>query len=166
MRNSRQSVRQSVCITCPQGSHLDCQNLTTHLNRVPFALAEAIGRGEVIGMGQTQHGRQNGQRFVFALVLISVDGTRDTPEVLRRYMRIFDPNFIDLTGPESQVRLIALEYDARFRSNRTGDSTTYTADHTQSQLSSLMEKARQFAYRINASTETVVREVCTVIRRA
>ncbi|PJF46605.1 MAG: hypothetical protein CUN48_12970, partial [Candidatus Thermofonsia Clade 3 bacterium] len=32
-----------------------------------------------------------------AFVFVSVDGTRDTPEVLRRYVRIFDPDFIGLT---------------------------------------------------------------------
>lgn len=101
-----------------------------------------------------------------AFVFVSVDGTRDTPEVLRRYVRIFDPNFIGLTGPESQVRLIALEYGAHFRSNRTGNATTYTVDHTADTFVIDAQGRWQFAYGMNAPTETVVREVRKVIRGA
>jgi len=63
-----------------------------------------------------------------AFVFISVDGTRDTPEQLRRHLRIFDPTFIGLTGPEDQVRLIALEYGAHFRSTAwaTRSATRWT----------------------------------------
>ncbi|GIV85580.1 MAG: hypothetical protein KatS3mg052_2587 [Candidatus Roseilinea sp.] len=101
-----------------------------------------------------------------AFVFVSVDGTRDTPEVLRRYVRIFDPDFIGLTGPESQVRLIALEYGAHFRSNRVGNSTTYTVDHTADTFVLDAQGRWRFAYGMKAPTETVVREVRKVIRGA
>jgi protein SCO1/2 len=101
-----------------------------------------------------------------AFVFVSVDGTRDTPEVLRRYVRAFDPAFIALTGPESQVRLIALEYGAHFRSNRTSNATTYTVDHTADTFVIDAKGHWRFAYGMNAPTETVVREVRKVIRGA
>lgn len=99
-----------------------------------------------------------------AFVFVSVDGTRDTPEVLRRYVRIFDPDFIGLTGPENQVRLIALEYGAHFRSNRTGDAMSYTVDHTADTYVLDSQGRWQFAYGMNAPIETVVEEVRKVIR--
>ncbi len=101
-----------------------------------------------------------------AFVFVSVDGTRDTPEALRRYVRIFDPDFIGLTGPESQVRLIALEYGAHFRSNRVGSSMTYTVDHTADTFVIDAQGRWRFAYGMNAPTEAVVREVRKVIRGA
>ncbi|MCS6849467.1 MAG: SCO family protein [Anaerolineae bacterium] len=99
-----------------------------------------------------------------AFVFISVDGARDTPEVLRRYVRAFDPNFIGLTGPERQVRLIALEYGAHFRSNRTGDSNSYTVDHTADTFVIDAQGRWRLAYGMNVPTETIVREVRKVMR--
>ncbi|MCS7057194.1 MAG: SCO family protein [Thermoflexales bacterium] len=101
-----------------------------------------------------------------AFVFISVDGTRDTPAVLRRHVRLFDPDFIGLTGAESQVRLVALEYGAHFRSNRTGNSRTYTVDHTADTYVIDAQGRWRFAYGISAPIETVVREVRQVIRVA
>jgi protein SCO1/2 len=99
-----------------------------------------------------------------AFVFVSVDGTRDTPEQLRRYLRIFDPTFIGLTGPESQVRLIALEYGAHFRSNRVAGEARYTVDHTADTFVLDAQGRWHLVYGINTPTEAVVREVRKVIR--
>jgi protein SCO1/2 len=48
------------------------------------------------------------------VVLISVDGERDTPEVLKDYLKQFSPEFLGLTGPAEQVREIALRFSAPF----------------------------------------------------
>lgn len=63
-------------------------------------------------------------------VFISVDGTRDTPKALKQYMDAFDSSFLGLTGPEQDVRLIALEYGARFRANPPSADGFYIVDHT------------------------------------
>ncbi|MFN3705885.1 MAG: SCO family protein [Thermoflexales bacterium] len=67
-----------------------------------------------------------------AFVFISVDGERDTPEVLRRYVKVFDPDFYGLTGDERTIRQVALEYGAKFRLNKaqSADPNRYTVDHT------------------------------------
>ncbi|BCX03984.1 MAG: hypothetical protein KatS3mg053_1922 [Candidatus Roseilinea sp.] len=99
-----------------------------------------------------------------AFVFISVDGMRDTPEVLRRYVRAFDPSFIGLTGPEQHVRLIALEYGAHFRANRAGASKTYTVDHTADTFVIDAQGRWRLAYGMRTPTDVVVREVRRVIR--
>jgi protein SCO1/2 len=99
-----------------------------------------------------------------AFVFISVDGTRDTPEQLRRHLRIFDPTFIGLTGPEDQVRLIALEYGAHFRSNRVGNEERYTVDHSGNTFVLDAQGRWRLVYGINTPTDVVVREVRRVIK--
>lgn len=66
-----------------------------------------------------------------AFVMVSVDGSRDTPDVMRRYVRGFDPDFIGLTGDELDVQRIGMDYGVRF-ARRKPDNTaaTYLVDHT------------------------------------
>jgi len=101
-----------------------------------------------------------------AFVFVSVDGTRDTPEKLQRYLRIFDPEFIGLTGPENQVRLVALEYGAHFRANRAAGQEHYTVDHTADTFVLDAGGRWQLAYGMNVPTDVAVREVRKVIYAA
>ena len=66
-----------------------------------------------------------------AFVFISVDGTRDTPAVLKRYVKHFDKDFIGMTGPEDDVRRIGADYGLYFeRQPLPGSQTGYSVDHT------------------------------------
>lgn len=70
-----------------------------------------------------------GGRVTF--VLVSIDGSRDTPEVLARYVGAFDPDFIGLTGDEEKVRAIGREYGLYFkRQEVSGTAAPYLVDHT------------------------------------
>lgn len=48
------------------------------------------------------------------VALISVDGDRDTPAVLRDYLQDLGPGFVGLTGPPSTVAPIAARFEAVF----------------------------------------------------
>jgi protein SCO1 len=66
-------------------------------------------------------------------VLVSVDGSRDTPETLRAYVEQFDEDFVGLTGDEDYVREIGGDYFLFF--NRaviegTPSAAGYLVDHT------------------------------------
>lgn len=66
-------------------------------------------------------------------MLISVDGSRDTPETLRAYVRQFDDEFIGLTGDEEYVREIGGDYFLFFnRAAESGQASEagYSVDHT------------------------------------
>jgi protein SCO1/2 len=98
-----------------------------------------------------------------AFVFISVDGTRDTPDRLHRYLRIFDPEFIGLTGPENQVRLVALEYGAHFRANRVAGQERYTVDHTADTFILDADGRWRLAYGMSTPPDVAAREVRKVI---
>lgn len=64
-------------------------------------------------------------------VFVSVDGRRDTPQVLQQYLAYFRENFIGLTGDENSVREFATSYGAQFTLNDAGGfAENYTVDHT------------------------------------
>jgi protein SCO1/2 len=64
-------------------------------------------------------------------VFISVDGERDTPEALGRYVTRFDPTFVGLTGDSEAVRALGTPYGLFFQLNKESpDDTDYTVDHS------------------------------------
>jgi protein SCO1/2 len=64
-------------------------------------------------------------------VMVSVDGSRDTPEVMRNYVEKFDPTFIGLTGDEEVIRAFSTDYHLFFnRSAGTPTAAGYLVDHT------------------------------------
>lgn len=64
-------------------------------------------------------------------VFISVDGERDTPEVMKDYIGRFDPAFIGLTGDEETLLRIGEDYNLYFakRGDMAGSSDNYLVDH-------------------------------------
>lgn len=65
-----------------------------------------------------------------AVLMVSVDPERDTPEVLERYMTAFDPSFIGMTGDEATLRKIGGEYGLYYKANAVSGSSTYLVDHS------------------------------------
>jgi protein SCO1/2 len=62
------------------------------------------------------------------VVFITVDPERDTPEVLREYMKAYDPSFIALRGNAEQLAATAKEFKVFFQKVPT--TSSYTMDHT------------------------------------
>ncbi|HQV69303.1 MAG TPA: SCO family protein [Thermoflexales bacterium] len=87
----------------------------------PLTLAEMKKTKELLGKDADKT----------AFVYISVDGERDTPDLLKQYLKMFDPAFIGLTGPSEQVRTIAFEYGAAFEKQKPpGTQAAYIVSHT------------------------------------
>ncbi len=64
-------------------------------------------------------------------VFISVDGTRDTPAVIKQYLSAFDPTFVGLTGGEGFVKQLADQFGARFQAGvPKAGSNAYAVSHT------------------------------------
>ena len=66
-------------------------------------------------------------------VLVSVDGSRDTPETLKAYVDQFDEDFVGLTGDEDYVREIGSDYFLFFNRalvDGTPSAAGYSVDHT------------------------------------
>ena len=87
------------------------------------------------------------------VVMISVDGDRDTPQTMRDYLETFSPDFIGLTGPVTDVRAIAGRFAATFFKDAPktpgGD---YVIQHT-SRVYALDRKGRLRAELYDASVE-------------
>ncbi len=62
-------------------------------------------------------------------VFISVDGGRDTPEVMQRYLSRFDDSFIGLTGDDATLTQIGPDYGLYYSLNKS-EGENYSVDHT------------------------------------
>lgn len=119
--------------------------LTSHTG-APISLSDLRGRPVLLFFGYTycpdvcpttlsefkrvkEQLGDTGSRVAF--VFISVDGARDTPERLARYVTGFDPEFIGMTGPEGQIRAIGADYGIYFEKVEIeGNSDAYLVDHS------------------------------------
>lgn len=67
-----------------------------------------------------------------AFVMVSIDGTRDTPDEMKKFLSNFDSSFIGMTGKESDVEGIAIDYDVTAEVQAGGSADQYNVDHTPS----------------------------------
>jgi protein SCO1 len=64
-----------------------------------------------------------------AVLMVSVDPERDTPQALASYLRRFDPEFIGLTGAKDTIEALARNLGVGI-SRSDLPAGTYTVDHT------------------------------------
>lgn len=63
------------------------------------------------------------------VVFVSVDPSRDTPEKLGQYTRLFDPNFIGATGTREEIDLITSAFNVHYKIN-SESKDNYSVDHS------------------------------------
>ena len=64
-----------------------------------------------------------------SVVMISVDPERDTPEVLGRYMGLFNPDFTGLSGSLEDVDAVLAAWGIQIRRGTPDDIGAYAVDH-------------------------------------
>ena len=65
------------------------------------------------------------------MLFVSVDPKRDTPEVLKRYVTFFDPEFLGATAPMERLVPLTRSLGILFTYNNQGrDDGGYTVDHS------------------------------------
>jgi len=90
------------------------------------------------------------------VVMISVDGDRDTPAAMKSYLAGFSPDFIGLTGDPRAIRDIAARFSAVFFKGLPQDkSGNYVVEHT-SQIYLVDRHGRLRATFYGASAKTIV----------
>ena len=62
-------------------------------------------------------------------IFVTVDPDRDTPEVLRDYLKSFDPRLVGLTGTRAQIAAAAKAFRV-FYERQDRDDGTYLYDHS------------------------------------
>jgi protein SCO1/2 len=118
----------------------------TDQNGRPFRLSQLKGRPVLVFFGFTNcplacptamaqlaslTGGTNPAVREARVLMISTDGSRDTPAVMKKYLARLSPEFIGLTGPPSEVGKIAAQFTAVFFRGRAADkSGSYLVDHT------------------------------------
>ncbi len=63
-------------------------------------------------------------------VFITVDPARDTPEVLKGYMALFDPSFVALRGTPEQLEATAKDFKVFYKKVEGKTATSYTMEHS------------------------------------
>ncbi|HJD65137.1 MAG TPA: SCO family protein [Rickettsia endosymbiont of Diachasma alloeum] len=73
-------------------------------------------------------------------VFITIDSSRDTPAVLKEYLKHFHPKFIGLTGNEKQIREVADKFKVYYAkvASESDNNQDYILDH--SSFTYLMDK--------------------------
>jgi len=64
------------------------------------------------------------------VLMITVDPGRDTPEILGRYARAFNPAFVGLTGSEAQLAATARSFRAHYAKSPGKTPDDYAMDHS------------------------------------
>jgi protein SCO1/2 len=64
------------------------------------------------------------------VIMISVDPSRDTPEVLEEYMAHFNPDFLGVTGDTNTIDRVATVYGVYYEAAEGSDATGYLVNHT------------------------------------
>lgn len=66
-----------------------------------------------------------------AVLFVSLDPERDSPEALKIYMNAFDPRFVALTGSPEETSKVAKQYKIFWQKTPLpGSALVYTIDHT------------------------------------
>lgn len=72
-----------------------------------------------------------GAAEAFQLVLITVDPARDTPDVLKEYLSLFDADILGLTGSEAEISQVVKQFGI-YRAPADDGLGNETIDHTSS----------------------------------
>jgi len=71
----------------------------------------------------------------FQVIFISVDYKSDTPETATGYARVFNPNFVGVTGSQEEIESVAKDFGIFYQLNESDpNSGAYTVDHTATTL--------------------------------
>ena len=63
-------------------------------------------------------------------IFITVDPTRDKPDLMKNYLSFFDKRIIGLTGSQEQIEKVANQYHVYYSYQGKGKKNNYTVNHT------------------------------------
>jgi len=88
------------------------------------------------------------------IVIVSVDGERDSPAAMKTWLQPISTSFIDLTGPPARVHDIAAQFSAAFYKTPGASAGEYSMEHN-SQIFLLDAKGQLRATFFNAPLATM-----------
>ncbi len=97
-------------------------------------------------------------------VMVTVDGDRDTPAVLKNYMKTFDTSFIGLTGSTEEVKSIAADFGASFQKQQaTGTEASYLMAHTSFSYLLDAQGRWRLAYPFGTATDDMTQDLQKIL---
>ena len=93
-----------------------------------FASCPAICPTELQKIAAAYNGLSDAQKSKIQMIFITVDPERDTAKVLKKYVPLFDPTLIGLTGTPDQIEKVKAEF--KVYAAKVGDGDDYTMDHS------------------------------------
>jgi len=79
---------------------------------------------------QVFHSLSAAERAQLAFIFVSLDGERDKPLQLERYVHYFHPDFMAVTGNEAKVSRVARQYGVKWAKVSSQSALGYTLDHS------------------------------------
>ena len=95
------------------------------------------------------------------IVIVSVDGERDSPAAMKTWLQPISTSFIGLTGPPARVHDIAAQFSAAFYKTPGASAGEYSMEHN-SQIFLLDSKGRMRATFFNAPLATMATVTHTI----
>lgn len=83
-----------------------------------------------LGLLKTVHRQLAEQQRELQVVLLSVDPERDSPEILARYVRHFDPSFVGATGAVAELDKLGSAMGFVYMKSPGATPDSYTVDHS------------------------------------
>jgi protein SCO1/2 len=109
------------------------------------------------------HAAQDGALKAARIVMISVDGERDTPEALKAFLEPISPDFVGLTGDPRNAAEIAALFSAVFFKEPPGKDGSYNVMHS-AQVFIVDKQGRLRASFVNASVEDMAKITALLIQ--
>ena len=129
-------------LTASDGSRFSSDRLAGRPYAVFFGFTHCPDICPTTLLDVTNHLRElgpAGERL--AVLFVTVDPARDTPEKLRDYMASFDPRIVALTGSQDEIAKVARAY--RIFYEKVATSGGYTMNHSAAML--LVDSNGQFS---------------------
>jgi protein SCO1/2 len=109
------------------------------------------------------HGTQGGALKAAKIVMISVDGERDTPAALKAFLAPISPDLVGLTGDPQNAAQIAARFSAVFFKEPPGKDGNYNVMHS-AQIFIVDKQGRLRASFVNASLENMAKITALLIQ--
>ncbi len=97
------------------------------------------------------------------VLFVSVDPARDTPEVLSAYTDFYGPQFVGLTGNETQLRDLAKRYRTTFGYDQPDDNGYYAVSHSSAIYGFDREGQARVLLRSNFPTDQLASDLETLL---
>jgi len=119
-----------LALETSDGSPFTNEELTGEVSVVFFGFASCPDVCPItLGNLSRAQDRLNEDALSFQGVFVSVDPRRDTPEVLDRYMSLFHPDLVAVTGPEEVVHEVARDWGIHVAFSQASEGSDPHAHH-------------------------------------